>query len=68
MRKFLKDWSKLNIKDGVLYRKTNINGLDYNRLVAPTAVQDILLKALHDDQGHQGRDSTSWLVKISVYR
>ena len=67
VRKFLKDWDKLNIKDGVLYRKTNINGLDYNQLVAPKAVQEIILNALHDDQGHQGRDRTAWLVKTRFF-
>ena len=67
VRKFMKDWDKLNIKDGVLYRKTNINGLDYNQLVAPKAVQKIILKALHDDQGHQGRDRTAWLVKTRFF-
>ena len=68
VRKFLKYWSKLNIKDGAHYRNTNINGLDYNQLVAPTAVQDTILKALHNDQGHQGRDRTAWLVKTRSFR
>ena len=67
VRKFLKDWNKLNIKDGVLYRHTTINGLEYNQLIAPAAVKDTILKALHDDQGHQGRDRTAWLVKTRFF-
>ncbi|MCG8034498.1 MAG: DDE-type integrase/transposase/recombinase, partial [Candidatus Thiodiazotropha taylori] len=67
VRKYLKDWAKLNIKDGVLYRNTTIQGQAYNQLVAPMAVKDIILKALHDDQGHQGIDRTSWLVKTRFY-
>ena len=67
VHKFLKDWNKLNIKDDVLYRSTTINGLDYNQLVAPKAVQDTILKVLHDDQGHQGRDRTAWLVNTRFF-
>ena len=67
VRKFLKDWDKLNIKDDVLYRSTTINGLDPYQLVAPKAVQDTIRKALHDDQGHQGRDRTAWLVKTRFF-
>ena len=67
VRKFLKDWNKLNIKDDVLYRSTSINSLDYNQLVAPAAVQDTILKALHDDQGHKGHDRTAWLVKTRFF-
>ena len=67
VRKFLKNWNKLNIKDGVLYRHTTINGLEYNQLIAPAAVKDTILKALHDDQGHQGRDRTAWLVKTRFF-
>ena len=67
VRKFLKDWNKMNIKDDVLYRSTTINGLDYNQLVDQKAVQDTILKALHDDQGHQGRDRTAWLVKTRFF-
>ena len=67
VRKFLKDWNKLDIKDGVLYRHTTINGLEYNQLIAPAAVKDTILKALHDDQGHQGRDRTAWLVKTRFF-
>ena len=67
VRKFLTDWSKLFVKDGVLYRKIKINGLDYHQLVAPKAVQDTIFKALHDDQGHQGRDRTTWLIKTRFF-
>lgn len=67
VRRFLKDWNKLHITDGVLYRTTTYQGQTYNQLVAPSTVKDIILKALHDDQGHQGRDRTAWLVKTRFF-
>ena len=67
VRKFLKDWNKLNIKDGILYRHTTINGLEYSQLIASAAIKDTILKTLHDDQCHQGRDRTAWLVKTRFF-
>ncbi|MCG8049379.1 MAG: RNase H-like domain-containing protein, partial [Candidatus Thiodiazotropha endolucinida] len=67
VRRFLKDWGKLKLKDGVLYRSTSFDGQPYDQLVVPSAVKEIVLKALHDDMGHQGRRRTAWLVKTRFF-
>ena len=67
VKKYLRDWNKLALKHGVLYRTATIHGQVYDQLVVPAAIKDIILKALHDDQGHQGRDRTTWLVKTRFF-
>ena len=67
VRRYLRDWNKLKLKDRVLYRATTIDGQEYDQLIVPTTIKDTILHALHDDMGHQGRDRTSWLVKTRFY-
>ncbi|XP_078330924.1 uncharacterized protein LOC144624804 isoform X3 [Crassostrea virginica] len=37
------------------------------QIVLPESMTDMVLKGLHDDVGHQGREKTSWLVKQRFY-
>ncbi|MCG8049377.1 MAG: RNase H-like domain-containing protein [Candidatus Thiodiazotropha endolucinida] len=67
VRRYLRDWAKLSVKNGVLYRSAIVNGDSYEQLVVPKNVTDIIFKALHDDQGHQGRDRTLWLIKTRFF-
>ena len=64
VRKYLRDWAKFKVVDRVLYRTVTIKGDTYQQLVLPKAITDIVFKALHDDQGHQGCDRTAWHIKI----
>ena len=61
--RFLKEWDKLCLSDGILRRKTIINGQDVLQLVLPQKLRYDVFQALHDDLGHQGRDRTLSLVK-----
>ena len=67
VRKYLRDWTKLKVIDRVLYRTATIKGDIYQQLVVPKEITDIVFKALHDDQGHQGRDRTAWLIKTRFF-
>ena len=53
--------------DKVLYRTATVNGEKHDQLVIPANTKSIVLKALHDDNGHQGRDRTSWLIKTRFF-
>ena len=66
-QKILKDWDNLFLRDNVLYRKHSLGGSDIQQLVLPEVYQDIALKGLHDEAGHQGRDRTMSLVKSRFY-
>ena len=66
-QKILKDWDNLFLRNNGLYRKHSLGGTDIQQLVLPEVYQDIALKGLHDEAGHQGRDRTMSLVKSRFY-
>jgi len=61
--KYSRHWPSLELKDGVLYRRTKICEQEYSQLVLPEALREIVFSSLHDDLGHQGRDRTLSLFK-----
>ena len=65
--KYIREWSRLSLVDGVLYRNTTLNNVQTRQLVLPLHFQSIILKQLHDDLGHQGRDRTLSLVRSRFY-
>ena len=65
--KYIREWSRLSLTDGVLYRNTNVNNVQTRQLVLPLHFRSIVLKQLHDDVGHQGRDRTLSLVRSKFY-
>ena len=67
VKRYMRDWNKLKMKDQILYRKTTVSGEQYDQLVVPMNTKDTILHALHDDMGHQGKHCTSWLVKTRFF-
>ncbi len=53
MRRLLQDWDKLFLKDGILFRRINIEGIEHQLVLPRNKILEIL-KSLHDDSGHQG--------------
>ncbi len=62
-RRYLREWEALFVRDGILYRKADVNGQECEQLVLPTALRDVVFRAYHDDLGHQGRDRSISLIK-----
>ena len=60
--RYLLEWDQYHLRDGVLHKKTVINGELCSRLVLPESLRDLVFKAYHDDLGHQGRDRTISLI------
>ncbi|WP_161401209.1 hypothetical protein, partial [Salmonella sp. gx-f7] len=59
-RRLLREWEKLTLDDdGILHRKTAVR----TQLVLPEKYKDTVLKALHNEMGHQGAERTSSLVR-----
>ena len=54
----MKDWDKLNLCDGILYRSGIVSNQDFQQLVVPITYRDDIFKSLCSDLGHQGRDRT----------
>lgn len=60
---YLREWKRLIVHKGVLYRESMSGGEKVRQLVLPGKFHDMVLRSLHDDLGHQGRDRTYWLVQ-----
>ena len=65
--KYMREWKKFSFVDGVLYRNTVLDGQQTLQLVLPPNYRATVLKHLHDDQGHQGRDRTLSLGRQRFY-
>ena len=62
----LKDWNRLSLVEGVLYRRESGKRGSLT-LVIPESMRLIMLSRLHDDMGHQGRDWTVGLIRNIGY-
>ena len=62
----LKDWNRLSLVEGVLYRRESGKRGSLT-LVIPESMRLIMLSRLHDDMGHQGRDRTVGLIRKRGY-
>lgn len=67
VQRYLREWKKFELRKDVLYRTTELDGKRVEQLVLPTVFKDVVLRGLHDDVGHQGRDRTLWLVRQRFY-
>ena len=69
MKIFLKEWDKLCLQKGVLYRKRKDTDTleEVVQLVLPESERARALKGLHDDIGHLGRDRTLNLVRARFF-
>lgn len=67
VRNYLREWSNLFMREGVLYRHGNVSGFAVDQLVLPEAFFDIVFRGLHDSAGHQGIDRTVSLLKSRFF-
>ena len=65
--RYLANWEKFKLRDGVLYRTSDIRGETVEQLVLPASMRETIFRAYHDDLGHQGRDRTISLIKQRFY-
>ncbi len=64
---FLREWNRLELKDGVLYRKRQVEDLVTYQLVLPEILRPSVLSSLHDSMGHMGVERTLDLVRSRFY-
>jgi hypothetical protein len=55
------------IEGSVLLRNTKADGTELQQVVAPESMKGLIMKSLHDNLGHPGREKTAWLVKQILY-
>ena len=54
VKRYLRDWTKLKLKNNVLNLTVSIDGQQYDQLIVPKSITDTILHALYDYLGHQG--------------
>lgn len=62
---WFREWSRLELRGGVLYRKRQNYGT--YQLVLPATLRDMVLKSPHDDMGHLGIERTLDLVRSRFF-
>ncbi|RXN31227.1 Retrovirus-related Pol polyprotein from transposon 412 [Labeo rohita] len=67
MSMWMRQWNKLEVKNGVLYRKRMDQGRELNQLVLPKDLREMVLTSLHDDMGHLGLERTLDLLRSRFY-
>ncbi|CAI5662959.1 unnamed protein product [Oreochromis niloticus] len=63
----LKQWNKLELSNGVLYRKFNDRDSLVYQLVLPQKYRDRALKGVHDEVGHLGFERALHLARARFY-
>ena len=63
VRRLVREWSKLKVEQGVLYRQAGPR----KQLVLPSKFKLTILKELHDNMGHVGADKVIHLVRERFY-
>lgn len=59
----LRQWRKLELKNGILYRKRTLGDSTTYQLVLPFDLRAIAMKSLHDNMGHIGTERTLDLIR-----
>lgn len=63
----LRGWDRLELKDGVLYRKCFDRGSEIFQLVLPVKYRDRVMQGLHDEVGHLGAERVLNLARARCY-
>ena len=62
--KMLKFLSSIEERNGILFRRVKLsNGKESKLLVIPTSMQQEVMKAAHNDLGHQGQERTEQVIR-----
>lgn len=66
--KVFRDWKKLSLRDGILYRqRQSAEGAQTFQLVLPDTMKETVCRMLHNDMGHLGQDRTIALCADRFY-
>uniref|UniRef100_A0A9J8CSN7 Gypsy retrotransposon integrase-like protein 1 n=1 Tax=Cyprinus carpio carpio TaxID=630221 RepID=A0A9J8CSN7_CYPCA len=64
---WIREWNRLELRDGLLYRKRQDQGNTLHQLALPVALRGTVLRSLHDDMGHMGIERTLDLVRTRFF-
>lgn len=64
---YLREWDRLELVDGVLYRRRRDGDAVNHQLVLPEDLRSFAVSSLHDQMGHMGIERTLDLVRSRFY-
>lgn len=64
---YLREMNKLELKDGILYRRRQVGEETRWQIVLPVKFRGMVMRSLHDDMGHMGFDRTLDLVRSRFF-
>ncbi len=67
LKLMLKEWKRLELRNGLLYRTRRSEDDTTYQFVAPELLRSSILTCLHDDMGHMGLERTLDLVRSRFY-
>ncbi len=67
VQRFFRQWGRLKLKDGILFRIATIDNQSVSQLVLPLSHREYALQGLHDDVGHPGKEKSLWLARNRFY-
>lgn len=67
VRLLFREWKKLELKDGVLYRKCLDHESEIYQLVLPQQFRDCAFKGIHDEIGHLGAERALSLARARFF-
>ena len=63
VQRYFREWKRLQLVEGVLYRITVIDGERRKQLVVPEVYREVAFLGIHRDTGHPGKEKTLWLAR-----
>lgn len=66
-KQILRQWDRLKVCEGVLYRQVEIGGLPVLQAVIPAKLRNMVLEYSHDRMGHQGYERTEQILRSKCY-
>ena len=66
-KNYARNWEKLELRDGVMYRKKLVKNEEVYQLLLPKEQRKEALEGLHNKIGHMGRERTMDLVAARFY-
>ena len=63
MQRYFREWKRLYIKEGILYRRAIIDDQKVIQLVLPEVYREVAFQGIHRDTGHPGKEKTLWLAR-----
>lgn len=64
---WFKEWNRLELRNGVLFRRSQKEGNSSYQLVLPAYLRSAVLRELHDEMGHMGIERTLDLVRSRFF-